>query len=70
MKIYRRSNKVVITEVSDLAAKIACELHNKHLINRRYMDMPPYDDMSREQKSFFLVEEVSIVIDKILKQGG
>lgn len=66
VKIYRPSMKVV--EISDLAVEIACALANGHLLNSEYLHTTQFDNMTKEQKSIFLVEEVGIKIDDILQR--
>ena len=58
MLVVRPSVKVI--QVSDLAAKIACELYNNHLLytQRRSEDV--------EEETDQLLSDVAIVVDKVI----
>ncbi|KKN70886.1 hypothetical protein LCGC14_0426740 [marine sediment metagenome] len=65
MKIYRQELKEI--HISDDAVRIACELYNKHMIDREYLSIPQYDDIPKERKPFLLIEKVSMVIDDVIE---
>lgn len=64
MKILRLGIETI--DVDDKSVKIACSLYNRHLLDTDYLSSTQYDDMSKQQKMLFLIEEAAIEIDKAM----